>query len=284
MQLLFLFLVPLAVLAGAIWLDATYGTPGRGHAYVVRLDLPPAGMDAALPEVRGPRDARRPLVVLDAGHGGHDPGSGKGSIREKTVALQISSKVRDILLDDGGIRVAMTRETDQYFTLAERFTMARKLGADLFVSIHADSVDSNVARGASVYVLSEKGSTEAAEKMAARENAADTLNGVSLTRTDDTVDAILLDLSQRETQTGSAQAARLLLRELRGTVRLHREQVQSAAFGVLKAPDMPSILFETGFISNPSDEAYLTSEEGQAEIARAAAQAIRVYFARRSDS
>lgn len=281
-QLALLVIVPLACVVLAVVVNRHYGTTGGDYSYVVRFELPPANGLVDLPEIAGPPDASRPLVVIDAGHGGFDPGAGQGPVKEKTVALKIALAIRERLLADGGIRVALTRDDDRFLVLSERPDIARRLNADLFVSIHADSVGSDTASGASVYVLSEKGSSEAAARLAARENAADTINGVSLSKTSDAVGAILLDLSQREAQSGSYDAAELVLRELRGKVRLHRDSVESAALAVLKAPDIPSILFETGYISNPQDAAYLNSEEGRRVLSTAAAQAIRVFFARRA--
>ena len=281
-QLALIFLLPIAALGAMIVYDRTYGLPGLGYEYVLRIELPPADGEIGLPDVAGPPDGSRPLIVLDPGHGGHDPGAGQGELKEKAVTLRLAMLTRERLLERGGIRVALTRDEDRYLALAERSSIARRLGADLFVSIHADSAESAEARGASVYVLSEKGSSEAAVKIAARENASDRINGVRLTQDNDVVNSILLDLSQAEAQAGSHEAANLILRELRGKVRLHTDRVQSAAFGVLKSPDMPSVLFETGYISNRQDAAYLTSREGGETIAIAAAQAVRAFFARQS--
>lgn len=280
LQLVLLLLVPLLVLAGAA--TARVLAAREAYDYVIRLELPAADRPRDLPAIAGPQDASRPLVVIDPGHGGFDPGAGAGPLKEKAVALAIARALRDRLLAGGGIRVAMTREDDRFVSLSERPGIARELGADLFVSIHADSAEADGARGASVYVLSEKGSSDAAARFAARENKADTVNGVSLSRTSDAVGAILLDLSQREAQAGSAQVADLVLREARGRVPLHYDAVESAALAVLKAPDIPSILFETGYISNEADARYLASPEGQRIIAEAAARATRAYFARQA--
>ncbi|MBB4858534.1 N-acetylmuramoyl-L-alanine amidase [Novosphingobium chloroacetimidivorans] len=282
LQLALLLLVPLACLACAAGLQLFAAERSAAQGYVVRLELPPVDRARDLPAISGPQDASRPLVVIDPGHGGFDPGAGAGPIKEKDVALAIALALRERLLAGGGIRVAMTRDEDRFVTLSERPGIARQLGADLFVSIHADSAESDAARGASVYILSEKGSSQTAARFAARENRADTVNGVSLSETSDTVGAILLDLSQREAQAGSAIAGNLFLREIRGQVPLHYETVESASLAVLKAPDIPSILFETGYISNAEDAQYLNSPEGRETIADAAAQAIRVYFARQA--
>jgi N-acetylmuramoyl-L-alanine amidase len=275
-----LVVLPLAILAAAIAWSAGREPSGPAYGYVVHLELPAADRPVGLPPIAGPADASRPLVVIDPGHGGFDPGAGSGAVKEKTVALAIARALRDKLLEAGGIRVALTRDEDRFIPLSDRPAIARQLGADLFVSIHADSADAPDARGASVYVLSEKGSSEAAARFAARENKADTVNGISLSGTSDIVGAILLDLSQREAQAGSMTAAGLFLRELEGKLPLHHDRVESAALAVLKAPDIPSLLFETGYISNPDDARYLESKDGRTTIATAATQAIRAYFAR----
>lgn len=281
-QLVMILSAPLALAIALAVLWPRFFPSPRDLDYVVRFDLPDAGMPVDLPRVDGPADASRPLVVIDAGHGGFDPGAGQGDVKEKTVALRIALALRNRLLEGGGIRVALTRDTDRFIALADRPDMARRLGADLFVSIHADSADSDAARGASVYVLSEKGSGEAAERFAARENAAGKVNGVALAQTSQTVGAILLDLSQRGTQAGSTQVGELVLREMRSAnLGLHRDEVQTAALAVLKAPDIPSILFETGYINNETDARLLTSRAGQQSLADAAARAIRAYFARK---
>jgi len=235
-----------------------------------------------LPRVEGPPDASRPLVVIDAGHGGRDPGASNGPVVEKTVTLALARAVRDELLKDGGVRVALTRSDDRFMVLQERSGIARRLGADLFLSIHADSVDNDTARGASVYTLSGKGSNEAAARIAAKENRADIVNGVALDSENDSVTAILVDLSQDDTHRRSRQFAQLILREFPANVRLHDRDVQSAAFVVLKSPDLPSVLFESGFVSNADDAVFLTSDEGRRALSSALARAIRIYFARQS--
>ena len=282
LQFALILFVPLAVLAAVIYASSESASSQQESGYSLRVKLPPAGEKIGLPKVLGPPDASRPLVVFDAGHGGHDPGAGTGDLKEKMVTLSLALALRDQLLDAGGIRVAMTRDDDRYLMLGERSSIARRLNADLFLSIHADSVERDAARGASVYTLSEKGSNQVAANMAARENEADVVNGVDLAKTSDTVSDILLDLSQRENEIKSKQFANLILREIEGKMRLHDETVQSAAFVVLKSADLPSVLFETGYISNPDDAGFLSSESGQREIAKATAKAIRVYFARQA--
>jgi N-acetylmuramoyl-L-alanine amidase len=273
-----------AVLAGTlIAADRLFAAPGRGHAYVQRVELPPASSGLGLPAIHGPLDASRPLVVIDAGHGGHDPGAGREPLPEKTLTLQLAQALRDELLRGGGVRVALTRDDDRFLLLPERSGIARRLKADLFLSIHADSVEGgSLARGASVYTLSERGTSETAARLAVRENRADTINGISLADTSDAVSAILVDLSQREAQARSDEFARLFLREVTGKMVLHDGEVQSAAFVVLKSPDMPSVLLESGYVSNPEDAELLASPEGRQTFAEATAQAIRRYFARQS--
>lgn len=282
-QLVLVLLAPIAVFLAMVAADRTFGGPGRGRDYVLRIELPPPAGEVGLPPVEGPADASRPLVVIDAGHGGHDPGAVQGGLREKTLTLMLAQSLRSELLKRGGIRVALTRSDDRYLLLPERSGIARRLKADLFVSIHADSTPSGAqASGATIYTLSENGTNQAAARMAERENKADRLNGVQLDDKSDTVSAILVDLSQRETQAQSEEFARLVLREGEGRIPFRETSAQAAAFAVLKSPDVPSVLFETGYISNSDDTARLQSPEGRAAFAAATASAIRVYFARQS--
>lgn len=281
--ILTIFLVPVALVATAI--AAGLVPPLRGNAfdYVVSIDIRPTNRPGDLPRIDGPKDASRPLVVLDAGHGGRDPGAGAGATREKDLTLAIARALRDDLLRNGGIRVALTRDDDRFLPLAERSAIARRLKADLFISIHADSTEGETgAVGASVYTLSATGSSEVAERIAARENGADLIGGVPLRQQDDTVSAILVDLAQRQTQVKSEQFARLILREGRGKVPFKEVTFQSAAFAVLKSPELPSVLIESGFINNPADAARLTSGDGQQALAEVVGQAVRVFFARNS--
>lgn len=274
---------PLVVFAAMLGVNRHFADPDRGYDYVVGVDLPPAGGLVGLPPVEGPPDASRPLVVIDPGHGGKDPGAGDGAVREKDLTLGLAMALRDELLRRGGIRVALTRRDDRYLTLTERPDIARRLGADLFISIHADSVATNdQASGGTIYTLSDKGSNEAASRIAERENAVDTINGVRLSGQDDAVSAILVDLSQREALARSESFARLILREGVGRLPFRERSEQSAAFVVLKSPDVPSILFESGYISNPAEAARLTSPDGRKAFAETTANAIRAFFARQA--
>lgn len=280
LMLLLVFLAPLAVFAAMVLADRTFGQPGRGFDYVLSFDVTPQDR-IGLPKIEGPMDASRPLVVIDAGHGGKDPGAGVGEPKEKELTLALALALRDELLRQGGVRVALTRSDDRYLFLTERPEIARRLGADLFISIHADSTESESgAMGATVYTLSAKGSNQTAERMAARENAADEINGVKIKDQSDDVSAILVDLSQRDSQAQSEQFAALLYREARGAMPFREAEPQSAAFVVLKSPDVPSILFETGYINNPADVARLMSERGRQSFAQTLTQAIKVFFAR----
>lgn len=280
---LLLFLAPLAVFAGMVAADRAFGAPGRGYGYVVRVDLPPADGYAGLPPVRGPQDASRPLIVIDPGHGGKDPGAGTGSLLEKDLVLRLALALRDELLRQGGVRVALTREDDRYVLLPMRPEIARRLQTDLFISIHADSTEvSSGASGATVYVLSDKGSNEAAERIAARENAADIINGIKIAETSDAVGSILVDLSQRETLAQSEAFGSLIIREGQGRLPFRESTVQAAAFAVLKSPDTPSVLFESGYINNADDASRLASLAGQRAFAQSVASAIRVHFARQA--
>ena len=278
-----ILLAPLAVFAAMVAADRQFGGAGRGYGYVVTVDLPPMSAVAGLPKIAGPMDASRPLVVIDPGHGGKDPGAGSDAVKEKAITLALALALRDELVKQGGVRVALTRSDDTYLLLDERPAIARRLGADLFISLHADSTDGDgSAMGATVYTLSAKGSSQTAENIAARENAADQINGVRIKDQSATVNAILVDLSQRESEAASVQFAGLILREARGAIPFKEAAMQSAAFVVLKAPDVPSVLFETGYINNPGDLARLTTPVGRQGFAGALTQAIKVYFARSS--
>ncbi len=278
-----IFVAPVAMLAALYALGLSIPVPHLGRDYVVRLALPDAGDPVGLPKVAGPPDRSRPLVVIDAGHGGKDPGASGGGYREKEIVLALALALRDELVEQGGIRVALTREDDRFLTLGERPEIARRLGADLLVSIHADSSGGEEGvRGASIYTLSTNASSEAAARFAARENAADRLNGVPLEGQSADVSAILVDLSQRRVQQTSAEFAGLIVREGEGTLSFHPQTRRSAALAVLRAPDVPAVLYEAGFITNPQEAERLASDAGRERFAKVMARAIRVYFARQS--
>jgi N-acetylmuramoyl-L-alanine amidase len=249
----------------------------------ITVPIPSMARGVALPAVEGARDGARPLIVIDAGHGGHDPGAinKENGKREKDVTLAIAQAIRDQLVKSGRVRVALTRDDDKYLVLQERYGIARKLGADLFISVHADAAENAEAHGATVYTLSETASDREAARLAARENKADIINGVNLGGQSGDVSSILIDLTQRESMNISANFARLLQREASPFVPFRSAYHRFASLMVLKAPDTPSILFETGYISNADDAAFLASRDGQQKIARGVARAVEVHFARK---
>ena len=251
--------------------------------YEVTAPIGKAGAARGLPKIYGPADARLPLVVIDAGHGGHDPGaiSPHGGAREKDVTLAIAQATRDELLKSGRVRVALTRDGDSFIVLQDRYGIARKMKADLFMSIHADSAENQTARGGSVYTLSEVASDREAQRLASRENKSDIISGVNLGGSDINVSSILIDLTQRETMNVSAGFAKLLLREAEPNMTLRGSAHKFASFIVLKAPDTPSVLFETGYLSNADDAAFLTTAAGRQSVAQSVASAIQAHFARR---
>ncbi len=222
------------------------------------------------------------MVVIDAGHGGPDPGSSSSddSEREKTIALNIAKAIRDELVESGRVRVALTRSDDRFLVLEERREIARALHADLFISIHCDSAPTPAARGASIYTLSETSSDRVAAALAARENKSDVINGVDLSGASNDVSTILIDLAQRETMNTSSAFASRLERELAPLIGLKPNFHKFAGLMVLKAPDVPSVLLETGYISNDDDLALLTSEGYRHKIALGVRRAVEAHFAR----
>jgi N-acetylmuramoyl-L-alanine amidase len=253
--------------------------PRSRYSLTIPLEAPTKGLPR--PRILGP--AGRPLVVIDAGHGGHDPGaiSPATGVREKDLTLKIALKVRDALLASGRVRVALVREDDRFYVLHERSAIARNIGADLFISIHADSAGASEANGATIYTLSEVASDREAAALAARENKSDIINGVNLSGESKDVANILLDLAQRETMNASSSFANLLRRESNGLIPFRAGYHRMAGFQVLKAPDTPSILLEVGYLTNDADVQRLTSPEGQSQIAQGIRRAVEVFFARR---
>jgi len=272
------FVVPLLVLG--LWLHHAMTGRTAIPAYVVRLTLPDGARPIGLPPIEGPADASRPLVVIDAGHGGRDPGAGgPGGAHEKTLTLALALAVRDALLADGRVRVALTRSDDRYLVLPERSGIAQRLHADLFLSIHADAVDGADATGATVYTLSDKGSDALADAAAAHENRVDTVNGVALGGQNDAVSQFLVDLSQQRMRTQSLAFAALIRREGDGHFRFRQQPLQQAAFVVLKSLDLPSVLLEAGYISSPEDVREMQSRAWRDEFGKAVAHAIEIFLA-----
>jgi N-acetylmuramoyl-L-alanine amidase len=226
----------------------------------------------------------RPLVVLDPGHGGLDSGTSAASGEvEKNIVLEFSQLLREKLEKTGKYRVMMTRSDDRFVPLTERVRFARTHQAALLISIHADAVGRREpgARGATVYTLSEKASDAEAAQLAEAENRADVIAGVDLTAEPGDVADILIDLAQRETKTFSSHFARTLLTELRNTARLHKHPLKSAGFRVLKAPDVPSVLIELGYVSSSDDLKMLISESWRSRTADSIMHAVHTYFATR---
>ncbi len=221
-------------------------------------------------------------IALDPGHGGEDPGAiGRGGSREKDVVLAIAKRLKARIEEQPNMRVMLTRDADYFVPLHMRVQKARKVQADLFVSIHADAFIETTARGSSVFALSEKGaSSTAARWMASKENAADLIGGVNIKNQDRQLASVLLDLSTTAQINDSMKLAKAVLGEIGGINRLHKGAVEQAGFAVLKAPDIPSILIETAFISNPEEEARLTDDAYQDQMAEAVLKGIRKYFAK----
>lgn len=243
----------------------------------------PARKPAAAPEPPAERSTERLVVIaLDPGHGGEDPGAiGPSGLREKDVVLAIARQLRERLDAMPPLRAYLTRDSDHFVPLHERVRKARRVQADLFVSIHADAFFTPQARGASVFALSESGaSSSAARWMARRENEADRIGGVNLETKDPQLTRALLDMSTTAQIRDSLKLGSEVLRGIGKVGRLHKPQVEQAGFAVLKAPDIPSILVETAFISNPQEEALLADPEHQRKLVEALATGIQRYFAK----
>ncbi|HET7210844.1 MAG TPA: N-acetylmuramoyl-L-alanine amidase [Methyloceanibacter sp.] len=248
---------------------------------------PPAEKEApvTLPPPPSRPPYAKPVVVLDPGHGGIDPGTRSDSgITEKEVVLTFSRALKAKLEASGRYEVHLTREDDTFLALRERVAFAQKKGASLFLSIHADYFPQEIDKttGATVYTLSEQASDDEARALAVKENFSDALAGIELpSDSDEVLTNILIDLAQRETKNRSGVFARSIVGELASRGALHTRKIRSAGFRVLKAPDVPSVLLELGFLSNPDDEKLLTSEAWRDRTAEAVAKSIDTYFAKR---
>jgi N-acetylmuramoyl-L-alanine amidase len=225
----------------------------------------------------------RPVVVIDPGHGGLDNGTQAGGESEKNLVLGFALALRDRVEKAGKYRVVMTRTDDTFVPLGDRVRIARTQSAALFVSIHADALPRGEgnAQGATIYTLSDKASDAEAERLAELENRADAIGGVNLTEEPTDVADILIDLAQRETRTFSNRFARLLKNEMKTTVRMHKHPLRSAGFMVLKAPDVPSVLIELGYVSNKSDLEHLVSDNWRSKTVGSVAQAINAFLSKR---
>jgi N-acetylmuramoyl-L-alanine amidase len=278
----------------AFSLDAAAGQPARlvldlaatdreSFMRTIALDnraaraTPPRRVEKVIPA----EGDRRPVIVVDAGHGGIDEGTHAGTgVTEKAIVLEFAKRLRDRLDRTGKYRVLMTRSDDSYVALGDRVRFARTNQAALFISIHADALPKGEgdARGASIHTLSDTASDVEAARLADKENRADVIAGVDLTAEPDDVADILIDLAQRETRTFSGQFARTLAGELKNVARMHKNPLKSAGFRVLKAPDVPSVLVELGYVSNRGDLKSITSGAWQERSCEAIVQAVKTYF------
>ncbi len=261
--------------------------PNESYGHRLVLDLEPdassAGAVRTIEQVAS--ENRDIIVAIDAGHGGEDPGaSGPGGVREKDVVMGIARQLQRIVDSTPGYRALMVRDGDYYIALRDRSEIARKNRADIFLSIHADAFELPQAYGASVYALSDRGATsEQASYLAQKENRADLIGGVgdlSLKDKDDVLASVLLDLSMTATLDSSLRLGAAIVPQLGQVTRLHKRQVEQAAFMVLKSPDLPSLLIETGFISNPQEARQLADSAFQSKMAQAIFQGVRSYFDR----
>lgn len=243
----------------------------------------PPTLEATGSTEQQPKPDPRPVVVIDAGHGGIDNGTQAGGESEKNIVLSFALELRDRLEKAAKYRVVMTRTDDTFVPLGERTRIARNESAALFISIHADALPRGEgdAQGATVYTLSDKASDAEAERLAELENKADAIGGVNLTEEPTDVADILIDLAQRETRTFSNRFARLLVREMKSSARMHKHPLKSAGFKVLKAPDVPSVLVELGYVSNKSDLKQLVSDDWRTKAVGSVAQAIDTFLAKR---
>lgn len=245
----------------------------------VAARVTPVAAVAMVPPIPPPSPARRPVVVIDPGHGGADPGAiGINGVHEKIVTLDMAQELKRQLLDSGRYQVVLTRDRDEFVRLRERVARGRAAGADLFISLHADSIATDGIRGLSIYTLSDKASDREAEQLAAKENRVDAIAGVDLSSESDQVASILIDLAQRDTQNNARRFANVALRELGRDVKLLPKPQRAAGFAVLTAADVPSVLVEMGYMSSPTDATLLTQQDHREKLANALKRGIDNYF------
>ena len=237
--------------------------------------------NASIPmPIKKPKPVGKKVIMLDPGHGGVDPGTiGVSGTYEKNITLAMARDIKKAIEKNGRFKVVLTRNRDIFIRLRDRVRKAREAGADLFISIHADAIKNPKTRGLSVYTLSDKASDKEAAALAHKENKADLIAGLDLSSENAEVTNILIDLAQRESMNQSAIVAKNLVKELKREVKLLRNTHRFAGFAVLKAPDLPSILVETGFLSNRQDERNLLSRKYRAKLARAVAKGVERHFA-----
>src|SRR6266853_335409 len=280
----------------AFVLDPSDGQPARLVLDLVGIDreaflraaavdnrVAPEGAKKPEPQSSSSRD-QRPIIVLDPGHGGIDTGTRAPSVEtEKGVVLEIALMLRDKLEKSGKYRVVMTRTDDSFVALADRVRLARSRNAQLFISIHCDALarGEGEAEGATIYTLSDHATDAAAARLADAENRADVISGVDLSVEPDDIAGILIDLAQGETKAFSQQFAKHVVNELKTAARMHKHPLKSAGFRVLKAPDVPSVLIELGYVSNQQDLKQLMSEKWRMRAGDAVVQAVNTYFTTR---
>ena len=250
-------------------------------------EKPSPGQQQATPFRLAPRKpepkhrSKKHVIIIDPGHGGVDPGTiGISGTYEKHVTLAMARELKRQLLRSGRFEILLTHDRDVFVSLRDRVRMAREAKGELFISIHADTVRNKKIKGPAVYTLSEKASDKEAQELADKENKADLIAGVDLTHESPEVTNILIDLAQRESMNQSARFANTLINKLKRRTRVLRNTHRFAGFAVLKAPDIPSVLLELGFLSNPQDERLLRSRDYRARLASAVVEAIQLYFAR----
>ncbi|MDH3325487.1 MAG: N-acetylmuramoyl-L-alanine amidase [Gammaproteobacteria bacterium] len=251
-----------------------------GHRLVIELNSTEPVVAIAPPAPKPNKALRDIIIAIDAGHGGEDPGaSGRNGTREKHVVLHIAKKLKKVIDEQNGFRAVLVRKGDYYLSLRKRMEIARENSADMFISVHADAYKNPRVKGSSVFVLSERGaSDEAAKWIADQENSADLVGGVSLDDKDKTLAMVLLDLSQTATTDASVRVADNVLSEIGKIGPVHNDTVQHARFVVLKSPDIPSLLVETAFISNPREERRLNDQRYQLKLANAMLRGVKRYF------
>lgn len=266
---------------GELVVEMTRASRGEFQAAVARGRPQQAEPAVAPPApVAAPADSRQ-LVVIDPGHGGIDPGAVVAAIAEKAVVLSFGQRLKETLEASGRYRVLMTRDDDRFVSLGDRVKVARAAGADLFVSIHADSLtQAQEVRGATVYTGSERATDAESARLAAKENQADAVGGLEMAEEVQDVAGILMDLAKRETRTFSSVFARNLVEKLGASVKMHKVPLRSAGFKVLGAPDVPSVLIELGYMSSPKDAELLNSEAWRRQAVGAVSAAIDDYFLR----
>ena len=249
---------------------------------VIILLLPFSASAADKHDNHAKKSLEKPLIIIDPGHGGHDPGTkGFSGGHEKDLTLIYAKNLQNSLLKTGRYRVSLTRSDDRYLFLGERVKVARQAKGNLFISIHADSAPVKTAMGLSVYTISEKASDKQSEALAAKENKADLIGGMDFSDTSKDVADILIELTQRETRAKSIKFADILVKHFRHSVNLLNHTHRFAGFAVLKAPEIPSVLIEVGFLTNKKEENLLKTSKYQEKFARGVIDSLDDYFAKR---